>query len=130
MPVDFENVIVGQRYSRPELAALWGYAGYQALARGVVTPRYDNKIILFVTEEKQNFQEQYQDSLIGDRLEWEGPTDHFAEERMIHASRNGDEVHIFHRERHHKEFTYLGQGRIINTNLSIVTPSSFTLSIG
>jgi hypothetical protein len=130
MPVVFQNVQVGLRYSRPELAEIWGYAGYQALARGVVTPRDNNKIILFVTEEKQNFQEQYQDRLISDRLEWEGPTDHFAEDRMIHSSRNGEEIHIFHRKRHHMDFTYLGQGRITNYSLSSTAPSRFTFSVG
>ena len=54
-----------------------GYTGYQALARGVVTSRGDNRIILFVTEDKQAFQEQYEDRLSGDTLQWEGPTDHF-----------------------------------------------------
>src|SRR5437868_5992918 len=32
------------------VARLWGYAGVQALQRRVVTPRNDNKVILFVTE--------------------------------------------------------------------------------
>jgi len=129
MPVDFKNIQLGQQYSRPELATLWGYAGYQALARGVVTPKEDNKIILFVTEEKQNFQEQYQDRLNGNVLEWEGPTDHFAEERMVNASRNGDEIHVFHRERHHMDFYYLGQATIMNHNINLTTPSRFTFSV-
>ena len=56
--VSFSEIKIGQTYTRPKLAELWGYAGYQALARGVVTPKDDNKIILFVTEQKQDFQEQ------------------------------------------------------------------------
>lgn len=74
MPVTFDQIVVGETYSRPVLAELWGYSGYQALARGVVTPKNDNKIILFVTHEKQQSFEQYQDDLIGDVLTWEGPT--------------------------------------------------------
>ena len=31
---------------------MWGYASFHAIARGVVTPKDDNKIVLFVTEEK------------------------------------------------------------------------------
>lgn len=130
MPVTFEKIKLGQLYSRPYLADVWGYSGYQALARGVVTPREDNKIILFVTEEKQDFQEQYRDRLRGDKLEWEGPTDHFAEGRMVNASRAGDEIHVFHRERHHSDFTYLGKASIIEKNLNSHAPSRFTFTVG
>ena len=41
----YEKIKIGQNYSRHQLAELWGYAGVQALQRGVVTPRDDNKII-------------------------------------------------------------------------------------
>lgn len=129
MPVDFQGIRVGKQYSRPELARIWGYSGYQALARGVVTPRNDNKILLFVTEEKQSMLEQYQDHLVGNRLEWEGPTDHFAEERMINASHSGDEIHIFHRERHHSDFTYLGRASVIDSKVDSTKPSRFTFLI-
>ena len=125
----FQNIQAGQTYSRPRLADLWGYSGYQALARGVVTPRDDNRIILFVTEEKQSFQEQYQDRLTGNSLQWEGPTDHFAEDRMIDAEDNGEEIHVFHRERHHSDFTYLGRATVQNVERVIGRPSRFRLRI-
>ena len=64
----------GATYSRQELAELWGYASFHAIARGVVTPRDDNKIVLFVTEEKQSSAEQYADRLPGEKLEWEDQT--------------------------------------------------------
>src|SRR4051812_33679155 len=98
MPVSFDQVTVGQAYSRPDLARLWGYSGYQALARGVVTPSDDNKIILFVTGEKQASATQYQDRVEGNQLFWEGPNDHFAEDRIINCQHNGDEIHLFYRE--------------------------------
>lgn len=129
MPVTFDNIERGNFYSRPQLAELWGYAGYQALARGVVTPRKDNKIILFVTEEKQSFQEQYNDHFDGKILQWEGPTDHFAEQRMIHAEKTGDEIHIFYRERHHSDFVYLGRGQVVRFELKVNGPSRFVLKI-
>jgi hypothetical protein len=96
MPVTFASINKGLTYSRHELAALWGYASFHALARGVVTPRDDNKIVLFVTEEKQSSAEQYADRLVGGALEWEGPTDHFAEDRMLKATSTGDQIHLFH----------------------------------
>jgi hypothetical protein len=91
--VSFAQIVAGHSYSRPELAALWGYAGAEALSRGVVTPKEDNKIILFVTQEKQAAAEQYEDELVDHVLLWEGPNDHFAEERILDARRTGDEIH-------------------------------------
>src|SRR3712207_3948142 len=89
MPVSFDTIVVGETYSRNELAELWGYASMHAIARGVVTPRDDNKIILFVTREKQASSEQYEDELSGGKLRWEGPNDHFAEDRMLAAAQTG-----------------------------------------
>jgi hypothetical protein len=53
MPISFAKITKGATYSRQVLAELWGYSNFHAIARGVVTPRDDNKIVLFVTEEKQ-----------------------------------------------------------------------------
>jgi hypothetical protein len=68
MPVSFEKLNVGSAYSRNHLAELWGYVGTEAISRGVVTPRDDNKIILFVTLDKRPEDEQYQDELVGSVL--------------------------------------------------------------
>ena len=127
MPVQFDTVVVGNSYSRQQLAQLWGYSGYQALARGVVTPQNDDKIILFVTKEKQQSAEQYQDELQGDILKWEGPTDHFAEGRMLNASNSGDEIHVFYRDRHHIDFTYEGEFEVIDSQRYLNQPSRFRL---
>jgi len=125
----FEKIRKGGSYSRSQLAELWGYASFHAIARGVVTPQGTNKIILFVTEEKQAFQEQYQDKLRDGSLSWEGPTDHFAEQRMVSAAKSGDEIHLFHRERHHTDFTYVGQLSIQSHQLHSGKPSSFVFSV-
>lgn len=127
--VSFANIEKGGMYSRPQLAEFWGYTGYQAIARGVVTPRGSNKIILFVTEEKQGSLEQYRDRLKGNTLEWEGPTDHFAEGRMLVASDSGDEIHVFYRERHHSDFVYLGQVEILRYTRRTDKPSAFCFQI-
>lgn len=125
----FENIRKGGSYSRPQLAEIWGYASFHAIARGVITPQGTNKIILFVTEEKQAFQEQYQDKLSGGSLSWDGPTDHFAEQRMISAANNGDEIHLFHRKRHHTNFTYIGQLSVKSHQLHSSKPSSFVFAV-
>ena len=128
MPVSFSNLHVGESYSRPTLARLWGYAGYQALARGVVTPRDDNKIILFITKDKPQWLEQYEDDLTGDVLHWEGPSDHFAEARMVAASEEGDEIHVFYRERHHSDFTYEGEFTVTDARIFADRPSRFVMT--
>ncbi len=130
MAVRFDKIMKGREYSRKELAAIWGYASYHAIARGVVTPQNDNKIVLFVTEQKQDFQEQYADRLKGAILEWEGPTDHFAERRMLDARTSGDQIHVFYRVRHHMDFTYLGQGLVVSHERYTDRPSKFRLEVG
>ncbi|MFM7204974.1 MAG: DUF3427 domain-containing protein, partial [Myxococcota bacterium] len=116
-------------YTRVELAEMWGYTGYQALARGVVTPRGSHYIILFVTSDKQAFQEQYRDEFAGDVLKWEGPTDHFGEDRMITARNRGEQIHLFYRKRHHSDFLYCGQVQVKAVSRQTTRPSSFELRV-
>lgn len=129
MPVSFEKISCGSEYSRNILADFWGYSSYHAIARGVVTPQNDNKIILFVTEEKQDSLEQYADRLDGNTLHWEGPNDHFGEGRMLDASSSGDEIHLFYRTRHHTDFTYMGKVTVSGYTSHTTRPSQFTLQI-
>lgn len=129
MPITFSKIAKGSSYSRQTLAELWGYTSFHAIARGVVTPRNDNKIVLFVTEEKQSSAEQYADRLSGNTLEWEGPTDHFAEDRMLKAEANGEEIHLFHRERHHSDFTYYGRLTVLSHTLHGNRPSHFKFTV-
>ena len=129
MPVSFSTLKVGGSYSRAELADTWGYASLHAIARGVVTPRDDNKIILFVTEVKKTDRTQYRDRLIGDTLHWEGPTDHFAEGRMINAQRHGEQIHLFYREVFDQDFTYKGQVQVTGYTSKTDGPSSFVLKV-
>jgi hypothetical protein len=122
MSVNFSELQTGKSYSRPTLAALWSYSSFQALSRGVVTPKGDNKIILFVTEEKQQSAEQYTDRLNGHLLQWEGRSDHFAEDRM-------EEIHVFYRARHHLDFIYLGQVEVLKHVPRNGKPSEFELRV-
>lgn len=130
MPISFSRINQGATYSRHELAALWGYSSYHAIARGVVTPRHDNKIVLFVTEEKQASAEQYADRLEKDILNWEGPTDHFAEDRMLKVVSSGDELHLFHRQRHRSDFTYCGRLAVVSYVRHAIRPSRFVFKVG
>jgi putative restriction endonuclease len=129
MPVSFSRVTVGSTWSRPALTTLWGYKTYHAIARGVVTPSGDNKIVLFVTEEKQASATNYRDILREDILEWEGPNDHFAEGRMLTAKTRGEEIHLFHRQRHHMDFEYRGELRILSVTPRTNAPSKFLFEV-
>lgn len=124
MPISFSKITKGSSYSRQTLAELWGYTSF-----GVVTPRNDNKIVLFVTEEKQSSAEHYADCLSGNTLEWEGPTDHFAEDRMLNAEAHGEEIHLFHRERHHSDFVYCGRLKVLSHALHGNRPSHFKFTV-
>ena len=111
------------------LAALWGYKSFHAIAKGVVTPASDKKIILFVTQDKQTSATDYKDVLREDILEWEGPNDHFAERRMLLANDTGDQIHLFHRARHHTDFNYLGELKILSLDLGTKVPSKFVFEV-
>ena len=100
--------MIGESYTRQELASTWGYAGPQAIGKGVFTPRKSPYIILFVTVEKQKSQTQYRDSLQGSTLYWEGETGCRSDNRIIEAEASGDTVLLFFRPRHHQPFLYLG----------------------
>ena len=87
------------------------------------------KILLFVTETKQESAEQYSDQLRDGVLDWEGPTDHFAESRMLNAGLAGEEIHLFHRIRHHSDFTYLGKLEVKQYTILTDSPTKFVFGI-
>lgn len=109
MPFDLTPLELGCLYTRPELAALWGYADYHAFARGVFTPRGANTIVLFVTRQKQAGLTAYKDALLGEQLTWEGEAGHRSDERIARAADRGESIHLFYRDVHHTPFRYHGQ---------------------
>lgn len=129
MPVSFDNIPVGSQWTRQSLANAWGYRGYQAFARGVFTPQGDDKIILFVSEQKPGDFTQYEDGLLGDVLYWEGEQGHQNDARIVSAISTGDEIHIFFRREHRAPFTYLGQGQVARHELFAERPSRFVLKL-
>lgn len=129
MAVSFEGIAIGNTYSRRDLAQAWGYGGVEALSRGVVTPRDDNKIILFVTQHKRPDDAQYDDELVSDVLLWEGPNDHFAEDRLVRHNDTRDEVHLFFRAEHRSDFIYLGEVRLHCCERCEDRPSRFVFRV-
>jgi hypothetical protein len=129
MAVHFDSIKIGTKWDRNQLARLWGYKSFHAIARGVVTPAHDKKIILFVTEEKQEGLTQYADRLCGRTLEWEGEEGHASDRRIADSAIAGDEIHIFYRKRHHAPFTYLGIGTLVSYSLIPNAPSKFVFKL-
>ena len=125
MTISFEQIFLGEQYDRPELARLWGYKDWHAIGRGIITPANDNKIVLFLTKEKQESLTQYQDHFEDDRLMMEGETNHANDQRIVRAKESGDEIHLFYRERHHSAFTYFGPIELVHHELCADVPSKF-----
>jgi 5-methylcytosine-specific restriction protein A len=125
MPVSFDRLRLGDVYDRPELAELWGYQDWHAIGRGIVTPAGDNKVILFVTREKQETLTQYRDHFEGDRLFIDGETNHANDNRLVNAASVGDETHLFYRDRHHSGFTYYGPVELVKHTINSTGPSRF-----
>ena len=130
MRVSFEKLKIGQEYERPYLADIWGYKGFQAISRGVVTPSGTNFIVLFVTKQKQEALTQYSDYLDGDLLHWEGEQKHSSDGRVINAESANDEIHLFYRDIHHTPFVYYGRIHLIKHRLLNESPSQFVFSVG
>ena len=127
--VDPEQLAVGCLYSRPRLADLWKYRGHQGLDRGVVTPAGSALIILFVTAEKEPSAEQYDDILVGRVLQWEGPTDHYAEGRIAESRESGEQIHLFFRQRHHSDFMYYGVLELLDATIQTEGRSHFIFKL-
>lgn len=127
--VSFSDIHPGSKWEHVELAKLWGYESFHALARGVFTPRDSNQIILFVKEEKREGDEPYVDLLEGDTLNWHGEKGHGNDQRIAAASTRGDEIHVFYREVHRAPFTYLGRASVVSSTLLQDEPSRFVFRI-
>lgn len=129
MAVSFDTLQLGSEYSRPYLARLWGYRTYNAIARGVITPKQTNKVILFVTHQKQATLPQYQDSFDGTTLSIEGESKGRSDARLLQARERGDEIHIFYRQKHHQDFTYQGRAGLIRHEQREGASARFTFAL-
>ncbi|MEZ4422312.1 MAG: HNH endonuclease [Gemmatimonadota bacterium] len=129
MPFTLDVLELGRLYTRPELARLWGYQGFEAISRGVVTPADSATIVLFVTREKQQSLTQYRDFISGDRLYWEGQKRHGTDDRIARAHESGEQIHLFYRDVHHTPFRYYGQLLATRFVRKRDKPSEFTFQL-
>jgi putative restriction endonuclease len=111
------------------LASLWGLAGFQAIGRGVFTPRGVAQIFLFVTRERLGWMTPYKNFLDDDLLFWDGEKGHGSDERIANASRNGEEIHLFYRDQRLTPFTYYGKVVMIRCDRFTDRPSEFVFNV-
>lgn len=124
--VSFERLRKGNKYSREELASIWNYNGTQGLQRGVVTPAGHRCILLFATGEKQTGYQPYRNEIRDGRFYWDGPTDHYAETRLLRSRETGEQIHLFYRDRHHSDFEYMGLLHLEDVRQTTTASSKFT----
>lgn len=129
MAFDPEILELGSLYGRTELYPMWGYAGIEAISRGVVTPTGSKYVILFVTRQKQKSLTQYRDFLSGDCLYWEGERAHGSDLRIARAAERGDEIHLFYRDIHHTPFRYHGEVLLLRFAQHMDRPSEFVFRL-
>lgn len=129
MTTNFKNIYIGQEYDRPFLTKEWGYKGFQAISRGVITPKDEDTIILFVTKDKQSALTQYHDYIDDNYLHWEGEEKHTSDQRIKLSQKNNDKIHLFYREIHHTNFIYMGEIILINIQEKTNSPSEFIFKI-
>lgn len=125
----FNLIPKGSLWTRKDLATLWGYKSFHALARGVVTPAGHNCIILFVTQKKQNDATQYDDHIEGNKLFWEGEQGHQNDLRIMNAHENCNDIHVFFRDKHHMPFQYLGRAKVLRFQRFSERPSRFEFEL-
>jgi len=120
---------IGRGYDRKVLAQLWGLAGFQAIGRGVFTPKGAGQIFLFVTRERLGWMTQYNNFLDGGLLFWDGEKGHGSDDRILNASRNGEEIHLLYRDNRLTPFTYHGKVVMIRCNRFTDRPSEFVFNV-
>lgn len=124
------KLIIGGEYDRPYLAKHWGYSSYNAIGRGIVTPKDKKVIILFVTKENQACLTQYDNYFDSEEelLYMEGETGHRSDSRIINANKECENIFLFYREKHHSPFRYYGEVYLVSYELKEELPSRFVFT--
>ncbi len=124
-----EPLEFGKGYDRKVLAQLWGLGGFQAIGRGVFTPTGVGQIFLFVTRERLGWMTPYNNFLNDDLLFWDGEKGHGSDERIINASRSGEEIHLFYRDHRRTPFIYYGKVVMVRCQRFTDQPSEFVFNV-
>jgi len=122
--VSVDNLIEGHQYHRKDLAKMWGYNGTMGLERGAVTPKDDNKIILFITKTNLEKSTPYKNKFDGHCLEIDGQISHRNDIRFINSRKNKDNIYLFYRQEAGQEFTFHGEFELIKAEFTILEETS------
>lgn len=129
--ITLDSLVIGRKYDRACLAKLWGYKDFHGIARGIITPKNTNKIIIFITKKKQDSLTQYVDYFDTKKslLFMDGEDKHTNDKRLVNSIHSDDEIFLFYREIHHTPFNYMGKIYLSSyiINLSSM-PSKFVFS--
>lgn len=120
---------IGGKYDRKVLAKIWGLRGFQAIGRGVYTPQKSGLIFLFVTREREGWMTPYNNFIEGDLLFWDGERGHGSDSRITSAVKNGEEIHVFFRDRRLTPFVYCGKALAVRSRLMLERPSEFVFQL-
>lgn len=124
-----DSLEFGKGYDRKVLAQLWGLGGFQAIGRGVFTPKGVGQIFLFVTRERLGWMTPYNNFLDDDLLFWDGEKGHGSDDRIISASSNGEEIHLFYRDHRLTPFIYYGKVVMVRCQRFTDQPSEFVFNV-
>lgn len=106
--IRFDQIKVGNTYSRQDLIKIWGYAGIEAIQRGVVTPSNSSAVILFVTKNKDKYATPYHDYISDGYLYWDGEEKGRSNDRIINTRFSNEPIHLFYRYEARLDFIYMG----------------------
>ena len=71
----------------------------------------------------------YNNFLDDDLLFWDGEKGHGSDDRIISASRNGEEIHLFYRDHRLTPFTYYGKVVMVRCQRFTDRPSEFVFNV-
>lgn len=123
--VDMSTINLFGEYDQKTLADIWKYKSYDAIRRGIVTVAGDNKIILFITEDKAT-----KNHLENCTLYMSGEVKHVNDNRIAkNLDSNDDEIYLFYRETDRMMYTYYGKVTLDEAEIKEDEPSLFTFTV-
>ena len=132
--IDVSMLVVGESYTRTQLAKLWGYNGTRGMEKGIL-PAADHVVVLFTTEKKSSYHvTKYVDHLSGNRLEIQGQASHLTDRVVM------DEASVFYSFYRSEAtsagnkiqpFLYLGRAELIREECRLLSdePSRFVFHL-
>ena len=122
------DLIPQQVYTRQDLRDKFNIID-KTIDTGVFKPRGTRSVWLFVTEEKEQDQTQYQDQLDGNTLRWQGQMSGRTDKLILTHQAEGTELLVFYRKNKAEHsgagFRYLG--RFLYESHHASHPTSFVL---